>query len=257
LNRYFTKEFFREAKKLLRPGGVFVIGATSTPGLKGVAVANRNATIYHTLDAVFARVLTAGDRFMYFFATDESGLISVDAATLAGRYKKRKIEAKGFSPQHYYLLLQEHQLQRVNWIVRNHGRSPGAYLAGAKRVPLNPGSLTEQEAGEHLAATALREVAEETGLSVRAPALADWRLSNRFEIFPEWRHRYGPGVTHNTEHVFSLVLPDPVAVTLSREEHRDWQWLPWQDAADACFSWTNRDAILMLPRLQEDFGRSS
>jgi dATP pyrophosphohydrolase len=114
-----------------------------------------------------------------------------------------------------------------------------------------------QEAGEHLAATALREVAEETGLSFRAPALADWRLSNRFEIFPEWRHRYGPGVTHNTEHVFSLVLPTPVAVTLSREEHRDWRWLPWQEAAAACFSWTNRDAILMLPRLQEDFARSS
>lgn len=150
LNRYFTKEFFHEAKSLLRPGGVFVIGAASTPGMKGVAVANRNATIYHTLDAVFARVLTVGDRFMYFFATDDSGQISVEAATLAGRYTERKIEAKGFSPQHYYLLLQENQLQRVNWIVRNHGRSPGAYLAGPKRVPLNPGPVTEQEAGEHL-----------------------------------------------------------------------------------------------------------
>jgi spermidine synthase len=150
LNRYFTKEFFHEAKRLLRPDGVFVIGAASTPGLRGVAVANRNSTIYHTLAAVFTRVLIVGDRFLYFFASNYPAQISSDAAVLAGRYTERNIEAKGFSPRHYYLLLQETKLRRVNWLVRNHGRSPGAYLTGPKTVPLNPGSVAEQEAREHL-----------------------------------------------------------------------------------------------------------
>lgn len=103
-----------------------------------------------------------------------------------------------------------------------------------------------QEGKESLADTALREVAEETGIAVVASALADWRLSNRFEIFAEWRHRYADGVTHNIEHVFSLCVPPATAVRVAPGEHLDSRWLPWREAAAACFSWSNRDAILML-----------
>jgi dATP pyrophosphohydrolase len=103
-----------------------------------------------------------------------------------------------------------------------------------------------REGPESLAATAQREVHEETGIDVGAGQLVDWRLSNRYEIFPEWRHRYGPGVTENVEHVFSLCLPEPTPVTLSPSEHLASRWLPWRQAAAACFSWSNRDAILML-----------
>lgn len=106
-----------------------------------------------------------------------------------------------------------------------------------------------QEAGEPLAATAVREVLEETGIVVAPRDLMDWRLSNRFEIFAEWRHRYPAGITHNVEHVFSLCLPAPRAIATAPGEHQDYRWLPWREAAAACFSWTNRDAILMLPRL--------
>lgn len=103
-----------------------------------------------------------------------------------------------------------------------------------------------QEGGESLAATATREVAEETGIACQADDLTDWRLSNRFEIFTEWRDRYPAGVTHNVEHVFSLCVPAGTAVAPAPDEHRAWRWLPWREAAAACFSWTNRDAILML-----------
>jgi dATP pyrophosphohydrolase len=102
------------------------------------------------------------------------------------------------------------------------------------------------ETGESLLQTAKREVAEETGLACMPRDLVDWRLSNRFEIFPQWRARYAEGVTHNTEHVFSLCVPAGTAVTTAPDEHLGWRWLPWRNAAAACFSWTNRDAILML-----------
>jgi dihydroneopterin triphosphate diphosphatase len=104
-----------------------------------------------------------------------------------------------------------------------------------------------QDEGETLAQTAVREVAEETGLDAMTYALRDWGLQNEYEIFPEWRWRYAPGVTHNTEHVFGLTVPAPVAVSLAPREHLRYQWLPWRAAAEKCFSWSNAAAIRQLP----------
>ena len=99
--------------------------------------------------------------------------------------------------------------------------------------------------------TAAREVQEETGLDAGASdhALRDWGLENVYEIYPQWRHRYAPGVTHNTERVFGLCVPRPVPVRLEPREHRDQVWLPWRDAVERCFSPSNAEAIAWLPRL--------
>ncbi|MBS4037943.1 MAG: dihydroneopterin triphosphate diphosphatase [Hydrogenophaga sp.] len=103
---------------------------------------------------------------------------------------------------------------------------------------------------EPWAATAAREVLEETGIDVTAPGhtLTDWATENVYEIYPRWRHRYAPGVTRNTERLFGLCVPQPHAVTLSPREHRDQVWLPWAEAADRCFSPSNAEAVLQLPR---------
>ena len=103
------------------------------------------------------------------------------------------------------------------------------------------------EGDEQLAQTAVREVAEETGISAGPRDLVDWHLTHRYEIFPEWRHRYPPAVTENVEHVFSLLMPARVTVSVSPGEHLGYVWLPWKEASRAVFSWSNRDAILMLP----------
>ncbi len=103
-----------------------------------------------------------------------------------------------------------------------------------------------QHPGEPLRDTAIREVREETGIDACAHELTAWNLQNVFEIYPVWRHRYAPGVTHNTEHVFGLRLPRPLEVRLSPREHLAAQWLPWREAAERVFSWSNRRAILML-----------
>jgi dATP pyrophosphohydrolase len=95
--------------------------------------------------------------------------------------------------------------------------------------------------------TAVREVREETGLDATRYELRDWGIENRFEIFKKHQSRYAPGVTHNLERVFSMVLPGPLAVTLDPAEHLRYQWLPWREAAALTLSWTNRDAILALP----------
>jgi len=104
-----------------------------------------------------------------------------------------------------------------------------------------------QHAGESLRETAVREVGEETGLDATRFVLDDWNLRNEYEIYPIWRHRYAPGVTRNTEHVFGLVLPGREPVALSPREHLRHEWLPWREAAARVFSWSNREAIEMLP----------
>ena len=89
---------------------------------------------------------------------------------------------------------------------------------------------------------------EETGIDADAfGGPVDWKQCNQYEIFPQWRHRYPAGTTHNTEHVFSLDVGAPVPVELSPREHLRHAWLPWEAAAARCFSWSNRDAILALP----------
>jgi dATP pyrophosphohydrolase len=103
---------------------------------------------------------------------------------------------------------------------------------------------------EPLLATAARELFEETGIVVDGQQirLCDWRLSNIYEIYPVWRHRYAPGVTHNTEHVFSVCVPRDIPILLSPREHVQHAWLPWLEAADRCFSSSNAEAILQLPQ---------
>jgi len=101
-------------------------------------------------------------------------------------------------------------------------------------------------AGETLRETALREVREETGLDATQFVLSDWKQQNQFEIYERWRHRYAPGVTHNSEHVFGLLLPEVLSVTLSPREHLNQLWLPWREAAEKCFSWSNAAAIRKL-----------
>jgi dATP pyrophosphohydrolase len=112
------------------------------------------------------------------------------------------------------------------------------------------GSIDRED--EPLAEAAAREVGEETGLVVAPDALADWGIDNRYEIFAEWRWKYAPGVTENVERVFGLIVPEPFSVRLEPAEHSRYLWLPWQEAAAKCFSWSNRDAILLLPERRRD-----
>lgn len=102
------------------------------------------------------------------------------------------------------------------------------------------------ESGETLIQTAIREVKEETGLDATQFELTDWNVQNVYEIYPHWRFRYAPGVTHNCEHVFGLELPMIAPVRIALREHLHFQWLAWQDAAEAVFSPSNRAAILQL-----------
>ncbi|MDE0798700.1 MAG: dihydroneopterin triphosphate diphosphatase [Nitrosomonadaceae bacterium] len=103
-----------------------------------------------------------------------------------------------------------------------------------------------QDQNEALLQTAARETTEETGIDATNFLLTDLNFINKYEIYQEWRWRYAPGVTHNTEHVFSLLLPKPTPVIVSPREHLRYAWLPQQEAIEKVFSCSNAEAIRNL-----------
>lgn len=126
------------------------------------------------------------------------------------------------------------------------------------------GSLDAVDEAPMLAA--VRELHEETGLAAQPDATCTvqhataaelvqpgfvraWPHSEQYEIFEHWRHRYGPGVTHNTEHWFAVCLPAGTQPVLAPREHTAWRWCSAAEAAGLCFSPNNARAILALAEL--------
>ncbi len=146
LNRFYTLEFFQAVDRLLEPDGVLVTGIGATADLRSRPVANRNATLFHTLDRVFDHVVAVGDRFAYFFASNGPGQVSVDPMLLRQRYAERGIDARGFSEGYFFTLIQDAPVRRLNWVLRHHGRAADDHLSPPRSPPLFPGSVQEQAA---------------------------------------------------------------------------------------------------------------
>jgi dATP pyrophosphohydrolase len=90
--------------------------------------------------------------------------------------------------------------------------------------------------------SAERELTEETGLTPLQGDLHDCGESQWFDIYPQFQHRYAPGVTQNLEHVFCFVLEKPIEITLSKE-HKSYCWVTKEKALANMTSSTNHQAI--------------
>ena len=101
-----------------------------------------------------------------------------------------------------------------------------------------------QDAGETLAATAERELFEETGfVASEHGGVIDLHVENVFCIYPRWQHRYPPGTTHNRERCFAICLPEPLTPKLASREHVAFEWLPIEAAVNRVTSWSNAVAL--------------
>ncbi len=101
-----------------------------------------------------------------------------------------------------------------------------------------------QEAGETFAATAERELFEETGIvASEHGGVIDLRYENVFCIYPRWRHRYPPNTTHNRERCFAICLSEPLTPKLAAREHVSFAWMPMAAASKRVTSWSNAAAF--------------
>ncbi|MCP4589673.1 MAG: hypothetical protein GY842_02920, partial [bacterium] len=96
LNRFYTREFFAEARAALAPGGIFALGLPSAENYWSLELARRNGSVYHTLRAVFPEVLVLPGEHNFFLASDVP--LATDPAVLAGRLGERSVETRWVTP---------------------------------------------------------------------------------------------------------------------------------------------------------------
>lgn len=101
-----------------------------------------------------------------------------------------------------------------------------------------------QDDGETWRETAIRELREETGIDAeKLGVLTDLDYENVFSIYPEFRHRYPPGTTHNRERCFALCVNDKFTPYLAPDEHTAFEWMPITEAITKVRSWSNQAAF--------------
>jgi len=92
LNRLYTLEFFQEVRSVLAPGGILSISLPSAENYWSPELARRNASVYHTLRAVFPHVLVLPGETNFFLASETP--LSDDPALLIGRLRERGIQTR-------------------------------------------------------------------------------------------------------------------------------------------------------------------
>lgn len=97
------------------------------------------------------------------------------------------------------------------------------------------------EAGELPHETARREVTEEIGINASLYELEETGLIYRYQIRPEWQHRYPDGETENKEYCFLLKVRGDEAIALT--EHLQYRWMSPEDAVNTFWSPSNRELI--------------
>jgi len=108
------------------------------------------------------------------------------------------------------------------------------------------GSLEERETHPQ---AAVREVREETGIIAHPEDLIDLQVVNTFEIAPQWRTRYAPGVTHNEEVCFALRV-EKREVRIDPSEHDSWTWVDSDMALEMLHWVSSKRALTRLLEMQ-------
>jgi dATP pyrophosphohydrolase len=112
------------------------------------------------------------------------------------------------------------------------------------------GSLEEDETH---AQAAVREVYEETGITRREDQLIDLDVINVFEIAPQWRAKYAPGVTRNEEVCFALKV-DKCEIRIDPIEHDEYIWVNDATAVQMLY-WESNKRAFAAARMIESFAR--
>jgi spermidine synthase len=124
LNRFYTREFFAEVKRVLKKGGLFSLGVSSSEEYIGPETRGFNSSIYWTVRMVFPRVaVVPGERA--FFVAGTSSATLPQAGILIDRLIARKIKTIYVQP---FYLRYKLAPQRVDYFENQLARGKSARL---------------------------------------------------------------------------------------------------------------------------------
>jgi len=107
------------------------------------------------------------------------------------------------------------------------------------------------EPGETHRQAAVREVREETGIDAAEDELIELGVINTFEIAPQWRGKYAPGVVRNEEVCFALKVDHCEVrgeVRVDWREHDAYKWEPYDRSIEMLY-WDSSKRAFAAARL--------
>jgi spermidine synthase len=114
LNRFYTLQFFREAKNILSPDGLLSLGVTSSENYVSGELQKFLSCIYKTLQEVFPEVKVIPGDYAYFLASKKEGMLTYDYRILMERLKERKVDAQYVRE---YYLFSKLSRGRINYLL--------------------------------------------------------------------------------------------------------------------------------------------
>ncbi len=112
INRFYTVEFFKDVKKILRPGGVFSFGLPSSENYINNELRALLSSVYFSLKSVFGRVVIVPG-FTAYFIVSNGGKLTDDWRVLTGMAKKKKLKLIYFRD---YFLSSRMSPEKIKWM---------------------------------------------------------------------------------------------------------------------------------------------
>jgi spermidine synthase len=146
INRYYTREFFSDLKKILAPEGVVALRVASEENYASEIVSPYTAVIYRTLKSVFPAIAVSPGTTSAFFASSDPGSVSQDPAVLARRYRALAPPPAALAAMFTSLYPEEKTrflhaaLENEETRALNRDQKPIAYFLGGRLLGWSSGS---------------------------------------------------------------------------------------------------------------------
>lgn len=137
INRYYTAEFFKEAKDVLKKDGILSFGLSSSESYISAALGEFLSSIYLALKDAFSDVIIMPGDTAIFLALNKKGSLTYDYKVLEERTMQRKLDTQYARAYYMASKLSPGNISYINSVIKdrkdvriNHDFRPASYYYG-------------------------------------------------------------------------------------------------------------------------------
>jgi spermidine synthase len=131
LNRFYTREFFRDLSRVMKNSGVIALKITSSENYEKGIVSDYTASIYHTVRSVFPEAAAAPGHQNFIFASKEGSSVSDNPELLARRYT-----ATGVQPEKLGLIFHSFYPEEKTRFIKKALQTSGKFRINTDETPI-------------------------------------------------------------------------------------------------------------------------